>query len=573
MKKIYLFLFLIAFSFSTNAQELLLNGGFESWTAGEPDSWTEAEGVTEETVEIRTGASSGKQTATGPRRDIKQAITGVIGGNSYTLSLWYKVDATLNDGTDTRIWSTWKNGSSNLSDNAAELKGPNNNYLDNNGFVWTNYTVTLTAPAAADGFNFELRTYGNTVVHWDDLSFFANGSSSTPTLSITAPTDGETFNSQDVDVTFDVQNFNVANGSGDGHIVYSVDGGTNIDKFDTTDIALTSLAYGEHTVSLELVDNSGAALATPVTSDVTFTIYQVQTLPYTESFDYTAAETLTEQDAWTSLFSGDDVLIAAGNLNYSSLTGFGNSISFDGSGADPVVDFTPTNSGKIYSSFMLKIDALDAAATDGYIGMLRSDTGDYVSRLWISPLSATTYSIGVSNSGLTEISSDVHNIGDTVFIVFNYDLDNDTVSAWTNPALGVAEPTASATEASASSGNTITQFLLRQDSTTETPTLIIDELRIGTTWADVTPGTLSNSAFNKADNFKIFPNPTNSGLVTIQSTSTETINVTVFDILGKQISSNKVLNNKLDVSNLNAGVYLLNITQNNLTTTKKLVVK
>ena len=572
MKKIYLFLFLIAFSFSANAQELLLNGGFESWTAGDPDSWTKIENTTEETTEIRTGTSSAKHTASGTK-DLGQVITGVVGGNSYTLSLWYKVDATLNDGTDARIWSNWRNGSTNLSDNAAELKGPNNNYFDNNGFVWTNYTVTLTAPAAADTFYFEVRAYGNAVVYWDDLSFFANGSSSTPTLSITAPMDGATFNSQDVDVTFDVQNFNVANGSGDGHIVYSVDGGTNIDKFDTTDIALTSLAYGEHTVNLELVDNSGAALSTPVTSDVTFTISQVQTLPYTESFDYTAAETLTEQDAWTSLFSGDDVLIAAGNLNYSSLTGFGNSISFDGSGADPVVDFTPTNSGKIYSSFMLKIDALDAGATDGYIGMLRSDTGDYVSRLWISPLSATTYSIGVSNSGLTEISSDVHNIGDTVFIVFNYDLDNDTVSAWTNPALGVTEPTASATEASASSGNTITQFLLRQDSTTETPTLIIDELRIGTTWADVTPGTLSNSAFNKADNFKIFPNPTNSGLVTIQSTSTETINVTVFDILGKQISSNKVLNNKLDVSNLNAGVYLLNITQNNLTTTKKLVVK
>ncbi len=573
MKKIYLFLFLIAFGYGANAQELLLNGGFESWTAGEPDSWTKVENTTEETVEFRTGNSSAKHTASGTK-DLGQTITGIVGGNSYTLSLWYKVDANSNDGSDARIWSNWKNGTSNLTDNEDELKGPNNAYFDNNGFVWTNYTVTLTAPAAADGFYFEVRTYGNAVVYWDDLSFFANGSSTTPTLSITAPTNGATLNSQDVDVTFEILNFNVANGSGDGHIVYNVDGGTNIDKFDTTDIALTGLAFGDHTVNIELVDNSGASLATPVSSDVSFTISQIQTLPYTESFDYTAAETLTEQDAWTSLFSGDDVLIASGNLNYSSLSGFGNSISFDGGGADPVVDFTPTNSGKIYSSFMLKIDALDAAATNGYFGILRNDNGGYESRLWISPLSATTYSVGISNGGsLTEISSDVHNIGDTVFIVFNYDIDNDTVSVWTNPGLGVAEPTASATEASLTSGNTFTQFLLRQDSATETPTLIMDELRIGTTWADVTPGTLSNSVFNTVEKFKIYPNPTNSGLVTIQSTSTEAINVTVFDILGKQISSNKVLNNKLDVSNLNAGVYLLNITQNNLTTTKKLVVK
>ena len=44
-------------------------------------------------------------------------------------------------------------------------------------------------------------------------------------------------------------------------------------------------------------------------------------------------------------------------------------------------------------------------------------------------------------------------------------------------------------------------------------------------------------------------------------------------IIGKQISSQKLQNNKLDVSGLKTGMYLLKISQKEKTTTKKLVVK
>ena len=58
----------------------------------------------------------------------------------------------------------------------------NNSYFDNNGGAWTQYSISLTAPASADGFYFEVRTYSGAIVYWDDFSF----SDVTPT-DVTAP--------------------------------------------------------------------------------------------------------------------------------------------------------------------------------------------------------------------------------------------------------------------------------------------------------------------------------------------------------------------------------------------------
>ncbi|AXO80468.1 T9SS C-terminal target domain-containing protein [Olleya aquimaris] len=568
MKKLYflLTLFITTLSFG---QELLVNGDFESWTdTTTPENYELIQSVEQEATEVHTGTYAVKHT--GGTSKLSQTVTGVTAGTSYTISLWYKIDAGFGDGTDARIWSYWKAGSSNITANADELRGPNNAYFDANGNAWTEYTVTLTAPATADTFYFEVRTYGSAVVYWDDFSFFQEATA-VPTLGVTSPNNGDNVAGPDVNVDLSVQNFMVANGTGDGHIHYTVDGGSVVMKYDTNPITLTGLTTGEHTINLELVDNSHAPLTTPVIASTTFNVYEVQSLPFTENFDYTATETLGSQTAWTNYFSGDDVLIESGSLSFPPLAGTANSISFDGSGTDPVVDFTPTTSGSIYASFMLNITALDAAATDGYFAVLRTDSGSYESRLWISPTGASTYKIGISNgAALTQISATDLNVGDTNFIVFNYDIDNNIVNAWVNPTPGGIEPAADLSEASTSTANTFSQFLIRQDSATETPFMIMDELKIATTWNDVT---LSTKTFEVVDNFNIYPNPTNTGSVTITTKNNTTIAVTVFNVLGKQVLSQTIQNNNLDVSNLTTGVYILKLNQEGTISTKRLVVQ
>ena len=71
----------------------------------------------------------------------------------------------------------------------------------------------------------------------------------------------------------------------------------------------------------------------------------------------------------------------------------------------------------------------------------------------------------------------------------------------------------------------------------------------------------------------IFPNPTSLGYVNISSRINTTIDVSVFDIIGKQVIRGSVINDKFNLPNLNAGIYIMKLTQNNATSTRKLIIK
>ncbi|MEX0996076.1 MAG: T9SS type A sorting domain-containing protein [Flavobacteriaceae bacterium] len=84
-------------------------------------------------------------------------------------------------------------------------------------------------------------------------------------------------------------------------------------------------------------------------------------------------------------------------------------------------------------------------------------------------------------------------------------------------------------------------------------------------------GNLSTQSFDKLK-VDMYPNPVRNGVVTIKTNSNQPLQVSVFDVLGKQVISKTVSNNTLNVSNLKAGVYLVQVTENNATSTKKLIV-
>ena len=76
-----------------------------------------------------------------------------------------------------------------------------------------------------------------------------------------------------------------------------------------------------------------------------------------------------------------------------------------------------------------------------------------------------------------------------------------------------------------------------------------------------------------ATTFELYPNPSNNGFVTIKSNHNGTIGTQLFDLLGKEVIYTQLINSRLDISNLNVGVYILKLTQNNRTTTKKLIIQ
>lgn len=135
-----------------------------------------------------------------------------------------------------------------------------------------------------DNFKIEPRTI-------DDITLVGAGTD--PILTINTPANGATLSSEDVNISFTVMNFNIAEGTADGHIMYSVDGGTAIAHYTTDPIALTGLTEDSHTVVLELVDNAGGPLDPAVSDEVTFTVDLGSGDEYTDVYDIQYTEQST----------------------------------------------------------------------------------------------------------------------------------------------------------------------------------------------------------------------------------------------------------------------------------------
>lgn len=186
MKKLFtlsLILFIILASAGTGfTQELMVNGDLEQWDSNtNPTGWTNAENISqgEETVHGGTYAAEHTSSSDGTK-DFQQVVSGITGGSSYTISYWFYDNSTA---ARTRIWSYWLNGTTTLSENEEELRP---DVYSTNIAAWQEFSVTLSAPAAADGFRFEVRVYGEEgnyggMVHYDDFSVMSAGTMPEPT--------------------------------------------------------------------------------------------------------------------------------------------------------------------------------------------------------------------------------------------------------------------------------------------------------------------------------------------------------------------------------------------------------
>tara|TARA_R110000823_G_scaffold214159_4_gene344032 strand:- start:372 stop:1379 length:1008 start_codon:yes stop_codon:yes gene_type:complete len=165
-------------------------------------------------------------------------------------------------------------------------------------------------------------------------------------------------------------------------------------------------------------------------------------------------------------------------------------------------------------------------------------------------------------------------INQTVFLVVKYDIATNTASLWANPTPGAVEPAAGATNVTGTTAapSQIASIVIRQGS--GTGNVEIDEIRVGDNWAFVTPaGTASTKNFDTIAGLSLYPNPVSGNVLNISSTANSAMNVAIFDILGKQVINTKVNNNTVNISSLHAGVYIVKVTEDGKTATRKLVVR
>lgn len=163
--------------------------------------------------------------------------------------------------------------------------------------------------------------------------------------------------------------------------------------------------------------------------------------------------------------------------------------------------------------------------------------------------------------------------------------NNTPVSAVSNPSdsniidflgVGSANYYEGTAAAPVLSNTTSAQRLLNgcQDTNNNSADFIADTVtpRNNATAANVC-GTASTKNFDAIAGLTMYPNPVSGNILNITSAANLEMNVAIFDVLGKQVINTKVNNNTVNVSSLNAGVYIVKITEDGKTATRKLVVK
>ena len=304
----------------------------------------------------------------------------------------------------------------------------------------------------------------------------------------------------------------------------------------------------------------------------------INALPYNETFPYTVGNALTASQTWSNANTGDNILAVAGNLNYTGVSSTGNSVSFSGSGAESHTPFTATTSadGGLYARFLINVTD-NAAVTDGnqdyFASLTDGNSANLKSRLFVKR-TGTQYQLGLASSGstTTNYAATLFNVGDVVCVVMGYDFASNTLKAWFNPTLATftSATTPDLTDVPTTAITTLGGFILRQGTAaTTTPTITVDELKITTTIA----GLLGVSQNNSIAGLRVYPNPVSNGTLFIETTANAEKTVVVFDVLGKKVLSTSTNDNAVNVSSLNAGVYIVKITEEGKTASRKLVIR
>ncbi len=393
------------------------------------------------------------------------------------------------------------------------------------------------------------------------------GCSSTPSLTISSPATATIFNplTTSVNISLAISNFNVASGTGDGHIHYTVNGGSVVMKYDTTPIAIPVTAGNTYTVAIELVNNSHQPLSPAVGVTITFTVdsfvtvadlaalrahvaangagkyYQVSSSPVV-----TYTRTIRNQKYVQDTSGGiliDDNVTAPGVITTTVTAGDaisglkGQASLFNGFlQLLPLENVTVASSGNTITPQVVTIAELNSAVTaatyESELVQINGVTFDTTTANF--PLSTDA----AANINLT-IGSDVLTFR-TAFSEANY--------------MGTAKPT---------SATNIIALVGRFNTTAQVTSRNLTDLN----------APLSSSSFDNINGLTMYPNPVSGNTLYLTSTANAAMSVQIFDLLGKEVLKATVVNNAVNVSGLNAGVYMVKVTEEGKTASRKLVIQ
>jgi hypothetical protein len=75
------------------------------------------------------------------------------------------------------------------------------------------------------------------------------------------------------------------------------------------------------------------------------------------------------------------------------------------------------------------------------------------------------------------------------------------------------------------------------------------------------------------EGLNLYPNPVTGGKVYISSKKEKEKEIIIFDVLGKKVLQTVIYTKELNISNLSPGVYIIKITEEEATSSRKLIVR
>ncbi|MFA7361609.1 MAG: T9SS type A sorting domain-containing protein [Candidatus Kapaibacterium sp.] len=221
----------------------------------------------------------------------------------------------------------------------------------------------------------------------------------------------------------------------------------------------------------------------------------------TEDFDYDAGQLITA-NGWTAHSGGTTlpITVTAPGLTYSGFagSGIGNAVTISGSGQDDNKSFTAQTTGSVYMSFMVNITG--ASTTGDYFIHLLTGTTSFYGRLYVKKDASNNLAFAINRGSVTTATTYTdfsYAMNTTYLMVIKYTFvsgaANDIATLFINPVINGTEPspTLTNTDVTSADATTIDKAALRQGS--NTPTAVIDGIRVGTAWNDVVPVTSSPS--------------------------------------------------------------------------------
>ncbi len=266
-----------------------------------------------------------------------------------------------------------------------------------------------------------------------------------------------------------------------------------------------------------------------------------QTLLLKENFDYPVGTQLVGTNGWTEQgFSTTNILtISSGNLSYVKYIGsnIGNELPIANTGQDAYKAFLSQNNGTIYTSMLINIS--DATTTGDYFFAYQPSPGNtnYIGRLFIKKNTSNKIAFGISKGTESPVYSDFnYNFSTTYLLVLSYTFspfsnNDDVISLYVNPIVGQPipfQPTITTTGGITNDASTLGAILIRQGNASYAPTLIIDGIRVATTWEEAVK--INNQAeilsFNIPNQVSSTINSTNATVSVVMPYGTDLTNLT-----------------------------------------------